>query len=300
LSDSAAEQNEDEATSPRFAISYGPNEWFRIFGSYAEGFRAPSINELFLNGVHFSLPHPQLFNPMMGQFVFVNNNFIPNPNLKPEETQTFEVGVSGDFADLFSQGDRLKGKISYFESDIDDLINLSVDVTFDPTCFIGPTFFPCSGGTTESANLEKAEINGVEAEFRYDSERLFAQAQFSSVDGENSETGSDIGTLTPDRFSMNAAWKFPDQNLSLGSRLQYARDFERREAAMGGGFNIVEERDSYTVVDLYTTWRPNLIDGLRIDLGVDNVFDEDYERVFEGVSEPGRNYKVSLAWQFGM
>lgn len=37
--------------------------------------------------------------------------------------------------------------------------------------------------------------------------------------------------------------------------------------------------------------------GLRIDLGIDNVTDEDYERVFAGTSEPGRNYKVAIGWR---
>ena len=42
-----------------------------------------------------------------------------------------------------------------------------------------------------------------------------------------------------------------------------------------------------------------MIEGLRLDLGVDNVFDEDYERVFAGVSEPGTNFKIAASWQFG-
>ena len=31
----------------------------------------------------------------------------------------------------------------------------------------------------------------------------------------------------------------------------------------------------------------------------DDVSEEDYERVFEGVSEPGRNFKIAASWQFG-
>ncbi|NQY39373.1 MAG: TonB-dependent receptor [Henriciella sp.] len=39
-----------------------------------------------------------------------------------------------------------------------------------------------------------------------------------------------------------------------------------------------DERDSYVVVDLYATYRPDFVEGLRLDVGVDNVFDEEYER----------------------
>ena len=63
--------------------------------------------------------------------------------------------------------------------------------------------------------------------------------------------------------------------------------------------NPVPERDSYTVIDLYATWRPQQIENLSINVGVDNVFNEDYERVFEGVSQPARNFKVAASWQFG-
>ena len=36
--------------------------------------------------------------------------------------------------------------------------------------------------------------------------------------------------------------------------------------------------------------------GFRLDLGVDNVTDEDYEVVAAGVSEEGINYKAALSW----
>lgn len=55
-SDIAPDQdNSDDAVSPRFAASFAPEgaEWLRLFGSYSEGFRAPSINELYLDSVHF-------------------------------------------------------------------------------------------------------------------------------------------------------------------------------------------------------------------------------------------------------
>ena len=57
-----------------------------------------------------------------------------------------------------------------------------------------------------------------------------------------------------------------------------------------------EERDGYAVLDLYAGWTPMADQPLRINLGVDNVFDEDYERVFAGVSEAGRSVRIDLTW----
>eukprot|EP00903_Cladosiphon_okamuranus_P003027 g3025.t1 len=295
------QDNSDNAISPRFATSFAPEgaEWLRLFGSYAEGFRAPSINELYLDGVHFSIPHPVLFNPAVGSFVFAPNNFIPNPDLVPETTETLEFGAGVDFKSIFSPSDRVQAKVSYFETEADDLINLSVMVVPDATCFIAPTFLPCTFGTSESANVDQAELEGWEGELHYDSDRLFARASFSSIEGTNLTDGSDLGSLTPDRVALNLGLKVPEWNARFGTRVQHASDFEQRVSDGAGGFTTQDERDGYVVVDLYATWRPDFVQGLRLDAGVDNIFDEDYERVFAGVSEPGTNFKIAASWQFG-
>ncbi len=295
------QDNSDDAVSPRLAASFAPQgaNWLRVFGSYSKGFRAPSINELYLNGVHFSVPHPVLFNPAMGDFTFAPNNFIPNPDLVPEETQTVEFGTGIDFQNVIFDTDRLQAKVSYFETEADDLINLTVNAAPDATCFAPPFFQPCTFGTSESANVDQAELKGWEGELHYDAERFFVRASFSTIEGKNLADGSDLGSLTPDRLALNLGIKLPEWNTTVGARVQQASDFEQRVADGVGGFTLQDERDGYVVLDLYATYRPHFIQGLRLDLGVDNVFDEDYERVFAGVSEPGTNLKIAASWQFG-
>jgi hemoglobin/transferrin/lactoferrin receptor protein len=296
-SDAAGTDNQDQAVSPRIAASYGPASWLRVFGSYAEGFRAPSLNELFLDGVHFSLPHPVLFDPAgrPPSFAFVSNNFIPNPDLKAERAKTAEVGLGFDFAGLVSKGDRLQAKISYYESDVENLINLAVDVAFEPTCF-APPFFPCTAGTTESANLNSASLSGVELEARYDSDHLYAYLSYTQIDGEDDATGADLGTLTPNRLALDLGYRAEAVGVTVGTRLQLADEFER-QGLVDGELALVEERDGYAVVDLYASWVPPFADNLRLDVGIDNVADADFERVFAGVSQPGRNLKASLAYR---
>ncbi|MAK62692.1 MAG: TonB-dependent receptor [Ponticaulis sp.] len=294
-SETATETASNDEVSPRFAASYGPVSWFRVFGSYAEGFRAPSVNELYLDGVHFSVPHPTLFNPAMGSLVFVNNNFIPNPNLKPETSETVELGFGVDFRNLATKGDRLQGKISWYESDVEDLINLGVDFTYDPTCFAGPSFFPCAAGTTLSDNVSSAELSGVELEAAYEAKQFYGRLTYSSIDGTDLTSGADLGTLTPDRASLDLGWLSSDEAIRMGTRFRIASDFERQDGAGG----VVEERDGYSVVDLYASWAPGFATGLRFDAGIENLFEEDYERTFEGVSEPGRNFKIAASYQFG-
>lgn len=297
-SDDAGTDNEDEAISPRVAASYAPVEWFRGFASYSQGFRAPSLNELFLDGLHFELPHPVLFNPaaMPPSFVFVQNNFIPNPELMPEEAETTEYGIALDFSDLFARGDRLQAKVSQFETDVENLIDLSVNIAFEPTCF-APPFFPCTAGTTQSSNVSSASLSGTELEARYDSDRVYAYVSYSRIEGTDETDGGDLGTLTPDRLAFDLGYRAPELGATFGTRVQLADEFERRDVVMGE-LAVVEERDSFAVLDLYATWVPPFAQGFRLDIGVDNVTDAEFERVFQGVAEPGRNYKASLAYSF--
>lgn len=289
--------NSDSAWSPRLAASLG-SETLRIFGNYSEAFRAPSINELYLNGVHFEIPHPILFDPTRGSFVFANNNFIPNPNLSPETSKSYEGGLSVDFDNVILAGDRFTAKGSYYQSDVRNLINLFVDVAFDPTCFMPPTFSPCSAGTTQSRNLDFAELDGFELESVYENQRIRMKATYSTVNGTDQSDGSDIGTLTPNRFVLDTRVKLPEYDGFVGARVQSAGSFERRSFdSASNALTIAETREEYTVLDLYAGWQPGFLDGVRVDVGVNNVFDTDYDRVFEGVSEPGRNYRAALTWQ---
>lgn len=297
-SDLSPDKASDDKVSPRFAASYAPVEWLRLYASYAEGFRAPSVNELYLDGVHFSVPHPILFNPGLGQMVFVSNNFVPNADLKPESSETVEVGFGLDFRNVLTGEDRLQGKVSYFESDVSDLINLTVDFAYDPTCFAPPGFFPCTAGTTNSANIAGASLEGWEAEAAYDAPAWYARAALSTIDGTDTSTGEDLGTLTPDRLTLDAGLKLSALNARIGTRVQVADEFERR-ALSGGTLGVAERRAGYVVLDLYGSWRPEFAPSLRIDAGIDNILDHDYDRVFAGVSEPGRNFKIAVSWQFG-
>ncbi|MEC9340989.1 MAG: TonB-dependent receptor, partial [Pseudomonadota bacterium] len=67
--------NGDDELSPRLSISYLPTEGSMLFASYAEAFRAPTFDELYLTGNHFVIP--------LGPGTNVINRFVANPNLQP-------------------------------------------------------------------------------------------------------------------------------------------------------------------------------------------------------------------------
>lgn len=279
---------DDSATSFKFGASYQPNDWLLAFGSYAEAFRAPSFDEFYADGVHFPL-----FPPSPPPFI-VFNEFIPNPDLVPEESDTWELGLGFDFADLLGSGDRLRIKGVYWWSDVNNLINPVVD--FNPACTGAPTppFPPCTdGGTTQYVNTANAELEGLEIEAVYDGEHFYGSASFASIDGTDTASGDYVGVLFPNRLNLDGGFYIPNlDGARAGFRAEFADEFDKVN-------DSAEVRDGYTVLDLYAVWEPQAgpLAGFRLDLGIDNLADEDYERVFAGTSEPGRNYKVAISWR---
>lgn len=276
--------SDEDATSLKFAASYLPTDWFMVFGSYSEAFRAPSFDERFADGTHF----PLILNTMPPSVVY--NYFVPNPDVRPEESETWEVGAGVDFGDVLVDGDSFELKGSYWSSDVTDLIDLEVNVNF--ACFVPPYTGCFDAGTSRYANVHDAELDGVEIEAQYNNQYGYASASFSSINGTDQATGDHLGVLFPDRFFIDAGIYVPNApHARIGVRSEIAAEFDEVNTAG-------EERDSYAVFDIYAVWEPQggMLDGFRLDLGVDNVGDEDYERVFAGTSEPGRNFKVRVGW----
>lgn len=272
-----------DATSSRFAATYAPIEDFNVFVSWGEAFRAPSINELYLDGTHFSLPHI-----ILGPPTFISNEFIANPDLLPEETETLEIGFRMDLADRVDL-DRLDVNASWYQTKADNLIDLFVDFAFDPTCFAPPFFAPCSAGTTQSRNVGSAELEGYEVQIGLSEGAFSLDASLTGIDGKDVATGDPLGSLAPTRLFVDGRWHFENSRLTLGGRIAAATAYDEP-------LDVAEHRAGYVVADAYARWQPFADSGLRLNAGIENLLDHDYDRVFAGTSEPGRSVRLDVSW----
>lgn len=91
---------------------------------------------------------------------------------------------------------------------------------------------------------------------------------------------------------LTARYTIEPARLTVGGRVGFAGEFDKTT-------DPAQERDGYTVIDLYAGWRPFENEDVRIDFAVENVFEEDYERVFAGVSEPGGSVRIDVTWTGG-
>ncbi len=276
----------DEAISKKLGIAYKPTPWLLLFGNYGEAFRAPSFIELFAQGNHF--PGGLIF-PPFGPPSLAYNVFIPNPNLRPQDGTTIEGGLGFDFTNVAIEGDRLKIKGSYWQTDAENFIDGVVE---DSGCSFSP-FPPFDQSRCFSTFVNRdAELDGVEISLTYDSARFFGGVSYETIDGTDKDTGEFLGSLYPDRYIVNAGVKFPEIWSSIGARVTLADDFTKvNDPSLA--------LDSYTTLDIYASFEPldGDLKGLRIDLGVDNVTDEAYARGAGPTNfQPGIDYKAAVRW----
>jgi hemoglobin/transferrin/lactoferrin receptor protein len=272
---------EESAISKKLGVSYKPVPWLLLFGNYGEAFRAPSYTELYAQGNHFQLAPG-----------FPFNVFEPNPTLKPQEGVTLEGGAGLDFRDTLEQGDRFTVKGSYWTTDAENFIDLDVVITS------GCTPFPPGGPCYSRFENKNAELDGFELEAKYDAARWYLGAAYTHMDGIDTETGKYLGILQPDKIILDVGVKVPEIWARFGARFTFASEFTKFNPPASPNEIPEGPRDAYNLIDVYASFEPGdgMFKGFRLDLGVDNITDEDYEVIAAGVSEEGVNYKAALSW----
>ena len=281
-----ARSNEDSEVSSRLGVSWVPERWLMGFANYGDDFRAPTINEIYLSGTHFRIP--------LEDGLSLANRFVENPDLRPQRTRTVEIGGGLTFDDIFEQGDSGRIKASYFRIAGEDFIDIFLEQppVFGPDGLLPECRRPgACDGRTVSRNVSEAELDGWEIEGVYENDRLRLTLGFSSIDGRDETTGEHLGVLTPDQLTADLAVKLPEIDSVAGWRMLVADRFDKVN-------DEDEERSGYAAHDVYFSWQPSAtsLQGVRIELGVDNLFDKAYSRVFTGAFEPGRNLKASASY----
>lgn len=166
--------------TPRIGVTriIGPKAHLRA--SYSEGFRAPNFVELFYTGMYGS----------------------GNPNLKPEKSRQFEVGISKEF-------EKDSVDLAVFTNDIRDLIKWETD----PITWLG-TY----------NNIQRARQNGVEFtwEHRF-SPSASLGLSYSYINALNSATKQRLDGIPHNKISLTAARTVKSWEIALTGQVSDAR-----------------------------------------------------------------------------
>jgi len=222
---------------------------YRVQGSYR-----------FENGVRLhaatgsGIKNPGLFE----LFGFDPDSFVSNPNLKPEKSTGWEIGVGQRFA----QG-RASIDVTYFDNELKD----EISTVFLPSFVFSPV------------NLETDSTQeGVEVSFSADaSETWTIDASYTYLDAK--QNGGEEVRRPPHIASLNVAWQAPDERFGVDLTVRYNgetldNDF-RDPFAFEAQFVTLK---SYTLVNLGADWKVS--DTVQVYGRVENLLDEDYEEVF--------------------
>lgn len=271
-----------DRVSPRITAGISPFdapllEGLQLYGTYAEGYRSPSLTETLISGLHPA---------------GVSFPFLPNPSLRPETGKTWEFGVNYKTDSVIASGDALRLKAAYFANDVQDYID---GVTLS-------AFVPGNGCARRGSipvcfqyqNFAQGKISGFEFESVYDAPWGFAGLSASIIDGHTvsfAGVRAELLTVPSAQVTGQLGFRFFEDRLTVGGEVQYNGAPKGNPVA-----------DDYTLVNAFATYRPN--DDYRFDLRVDNIFDAKYASPLNATTtemlyEPGVTVKLAATVRLG-
>lgn len=271
------EGQSDDHLSPKLGVVLWPSEHFGAFADYASGFKAPAPSEV---------------NNYFENLVFGYTS-IPNPDLGPETSTSFEAGIR--MRDVDFLGATWRGQISGFGADYDDFISQEI---------VGGTGAPGDPLIFQYINLSSVTITGVEARADASWANGFGlRFAFSTADGRQTTEGVRSSLDSVDPWKLVAGLTYDDPSGRFGGQL-IATHSARRDHVDAGTFSP----PSFTILDATAYW--NITDAAALRVGVFNITDEKYwwwgdvrgnstsSLVLDAYTQPGRNISASLSYRF--
>jgi hemoglobin/transferrin/lactoferrin receptor protein len=267
--------------SPKITVGVEPVTGIEVYGTYAEGYRAPSITETLIQGSH---PFP----------IF---NILPNPSLRPEVARNLEGGVNIQYDDVMQAGDSFRAKVSVFHNEIDGYIDtVEVGPLYNvpvvpgipvSACAFAPRMCLIGIRDQQYQNIARASLRGAELEAAYDWGGGFVTVAGTLIDGENYLTGDPLNSVVPNRMSTTLGFRLLDDKLTVGTRLTLVDDSRK---------NVTNPTPGYGLVDLFASYRYD--ENISGDVTIQNVFDRQYTQYLNSEPSPGLTAKFGLTVKF--
>ena len=116
-------------------------------------------------------------------------------------------------------------------------------------------------------------------------------ANYTDITGDNDTDDTPLADIAPRKGVIGLSYPHVPWYLTVGGRVQIVDDQERAPEG-------VSRTGGYTLYDIYAQWEPEdgPLAGLRIDFGIDNLTDKEYQRHLAILPEAGINPKVAISY----
>ena len=269
--ESSGISSEGSRLSPKVTVGYQLFKGVTVFGTYAEGYRAPAITETLIHGTH----------PPPSPFVL-----LPNPGLRPETAHNWEGGVNLKFDNVLQKGDAFRGRVVAFTNTVDDYI----DIVQLPT--------PAPFGSAQYQNIANAKIEGLEVEAFYDARTWFMGLGYHQLRGINEASGQGLLSIPADQVTLTLGVRALEHRLVAGARTRFVDEQKRLPPPPPGPPPAILPTNGYTVVDLFAQYDIN--PWTTVNFNIDNMFDRNYRQFLDQSNSPGLSARLGLTMRFGV
>lgn len=250
----------DDAYTRRFDASYLiPDTGTRLRATWGTAVKNPTFSERY------------------GYFT----SFVGNPDLKPEKSTSWDVGIDQS---LFNE--RLQLGLTYFKARLEDEINGFV---FDPT-------IPPSGAYTAENVSGTSDREGVEVSVRaFLSPTVTLKGSYTYTDStQPDDSGRDVDEhRRPHNLGSATLQWDPSSKWSLALNAQYNGHQDDSDFSLYPA--PVVRLDSYTLLNLSASFHAT--NQLTVYGRFENILDDDYEEVF-GYQSLGFGAMVGIRYSF--
>ena len=263
----------DDEVSPRISAVYSVNDALVLRGGWARAFRFPNFSELYQASWFFALD--------AGAFVAPLAIFTPNPELQPEQIETFDLGLQ------YRVNPDLSVRLDAFRSRVEDFIVQAWVPQPPPNPFL----------LRMENQTAAATLTGAELEFRWsgsDAINGFFNVAYQDTDRSSDaldSAGTPLELVYAPELKFNSGFYFgPFNGISGSVELQW-----RDERYYPGFWNfIINSNPELGVVDGYTLLHARLSYDLpvrtrpgqqppRFNLYGRNLLDEAFQETVNGV-----------------
>ncbi len=231
--------------SPKISFEYTPDSDTTYYVSYGHSFNAPTLYQLYRHDPNYG--------------------YVANPDLQPETTNTFEVGLKKNFSEKAYFG------ISLYTAKTTDLINA---VTRDD-------------GKKWYVNIDNAKRQGAELDFDFKHDEKFTS--YANFTFQNAKDGNNERIVSIPKRMANFGVRYSYDKWNAYAEGQYVSD--RNEPGYVAG--KLYSDDAFFTANIGVGYK--FMKNGKLTFAINNLFDRDYWQWYKAA---GRTWTAGVEFDF--